>query len=232
MGYEKRHVRYALEFGVPLIPHNLSHMVLSSADKVMINSMISASASGIYSLVYTLGMMIQVMMEAMNNVFGPWLFRQLKKGANETIRYVQKYYLLMYCVVTIGVLAISPEIIKIVGAKDYWEGIPMVMWVVYATFINFAYTLYVNVEFFYKKTMLISVGTIMAAIVNVLLNILFLKRFGYQFGAVSTLLSYLALLFFHMIIVNVVLKKNVTDNAFVIAIVILMLGITFVCMRV
>ena len=202
---KKDHVRYALEFGVPLIPHNLSHMVLSSADKVMINSMISASASGIYSLVYTLGMMIQVMMEAMNNVFGPWLFRQLKKGANETIRYVQKYYLLMY-----------------------WEGIPMVMWVVYATFINFAYTLYVNVEFFYKKTMLISVGTIMAAIVNVFLNILFLKRFGYQFGAVSTLLSYLALLFFHMIIVNSVLKKNVTDNAFVIAIVILMLGMTFV----
>ena len=225
---KKDHVRYALEFGVPLIPHNLSHMVLSSADKVMINSMISASASGIYSLVYTLGMMIQVMMEAMNNVFGPWLFRQLKKGANETIRYVQKYYLLMYCVVTIGVLAISPEIIKVVGAKDYWEGIPMVMWVVYATFINFAYTLYVNVEFFYKKTMLISVGTIMAAIVNVFLNILFLKRFGYQFGAVSTLLSYLALLFFHMIIVNSVLKKNVTDNAFVIAIVILMLGMTFV----
>ena len=224
---KKDHVRYSLEFGVPLIPHNLSHMVLSSADKVMINSMISASASGIYSLVYTLGMMIQVMMEAMNNVFGPWLFRQLKKGENASIRYVQKYYLLMYCVVTIGVMTISPEIIKIVGAKEYWEGIPMVMWVVYATFINFTYTLYVNVEFFYKKTMLISTGTIMAAVVNILLNGLFLRRFGYQFGAISTLISYLALLIFHMIIVNFVMKKNVTDNVFVIAIVLLILGMTF-----
>lgn len=224
---KKDHVRYSLEFGVPLIPHNLSHMVLSSADKVMINSMISASASGIYSLVYTLGMMIQVMMEAMNNVFGPWLFRQLKKEENAAIRYVQKYYLLMYCVVTIAVMAISPEIIKIVGAKEYWEGIPMVMWVVYATFINFTYTLYVNVEFFYKKTMLISTGTIMAALVNILLNGLFLKRFGYQFGAISTLISYLALLIFHMIIVNFVIKKNVTDNVFVIAIALLVLGMTF-----
>lgn len=224
---KREHVRYSLEFGVPLIPHNLSHMVLSSADKVMINSMISASASGIYSLVYTLGMMIQVMMEAMNNVFGPWLFRQLKKGENENIRYVQKYYLLMYCVVTIGVLSVSPEIIKIVGAREYWEGIPMVMWVVYATFINFAYTLYVNVEFYYKKTMLISSGTIMAAVVNIVLNGLFLKRFGYQFGAISTLISYLALLIFHMIIVNFVIKKNVTDNIFVIGIVTLMLIMTF-----
>ena len=58
--FEKKYNTYALEFGVPLIPHNLSHLILSGADKVMINSMISASASGIYSLTYTLGMMIQV----------------------------------------------------------------------------------------------------------------------------------------------------------------------------
>ena len=93
--------------------------------------------------------------------------------------------------------------------------------------INSAYTLYVNVEFFYKKTRLISMGTVMAAIVNVLLNLLFLKKMGYQFGAVSTIISYLALLIFHMFIVNFVLKRNVTDNLFVTFIVILMLGITF-----
>ena len=224
---KKRYIKYSLEFGVPLIPHNLSHMVLSGADKVMINSMISASASGIYSLVYTLGMLSQVIFEAMNNVFGPWLFRQLDRGAENSVRYVQKYYLLLYCIVTVGVLVISPEIIKVIGPRDYWEGISMVMWVVYAAFINFTYTLYVNVEFFYRKTILISIGTIMAAVVNVLLNMFFLERFGYQFGAVSTLISYLALLVFHMIIVNFILKKNVTDNVFVISVVFLMLGITF-----
>lgn len=67
----------------------------------------------------------------------------------------------------------------------------------------------------------------MAALVNILLNGLFLKRFGYQFGAISTLISYLALLIFHMIIVNFVIKKNVTDNVFVIAIALLVLGMTF-----
>ena len=103
----------------------------------------------------------------------------------------------------------------------------MVMWIVYAAFINFTYTLYVNVEFFYRKTMLISTGTIMAAIVNILLNLFFLKKFGYQFGAISTIISYLALFIFHFIIVNFILKKNVTDNTFVILVVLLMLGITF-----
>ncbi|MCI8584233.1 MAG: oligosaccharide flippase family protein [Dorea sp.] len=222
----KKYVKYSLKFGVPLIPHNLSHMVLSSADKVMINSMISSSASGIYSLVYTLGMLTQVVFEAMNNVFGPWLFRQLKKREEHNVRYVQKYYLLVYCIVTVGVLTISPEIIKIIGPKEYWEGISMVMWVVYAAFINFTYTLYVNVEFFYGKTMLISVGTIMAALINVFLNLFFLQEFGYQFGAISTTVSYVALLIFHMFIVNFILKKNVTDNIFVILVVLFMLGTT------
>lgn len=224
---KKSYVKYSVEFGIPLIPHNLSHMVLSGADKVMINNMISASSSGIYSLVYTLGMLTHVMFEAMNNVFGPWLFRQLDKGERNNIRYVQKYYLLVYCTVTVGVLTISPEIIKIIAPGKYWEGISIVMWIIYAEFINFTYTLYVNVEFFYKKTMLISIGTIMAAIMNVLLNLFFLKKAGYQFGAVSTIVSYLALLIFHMLIVNFVLKKNVADNVFVIFIVILMLGFTF-----
>lgn len=224
---KREYVKYSVEFGVPLIPHNLSHMVLSSADKVMINSMISASASGIYSLVYTLGMLIQVVFEAMNNVYAPWLFRQLNKGAGNNVRYVQKYYLLLYCMVTVGVLTISPEIIRIIGSRDYWQGTAMVMWVVYAAFINFTYTLYVNVEFFYRKTMLISTGTVMAAIVNVFLNLLFLRRFGYQFGAISTIISYFALLVFHIIIVNFIIKKNVTDNLFVILVVFLMLGITF-----
>lgn len=223
---KKTYVKYSLEFGVPLIPHNLSHMVLSGADKIMINNMISASASGIYSLIYTLGMLTQVMFEAMNNVFVPWLFRQLDKNERESIRYVQKYYLLIYCTVSVGVLTISPEVIKIIGSRDYWEGIPMVMWIVYAAFINFTYTLYVNVEFFYKKTMLISAGTVMAAFINIVLNLLFLKKFGYQFGAISTIISYLMLLIFHMFIVNFVLKKNVTDNVFVILVILLMLGIT------
>lgn len=224
---KKSYIKYSIEFGIPLIPHNLSHMVLSGADKVMINSMINASASGIYSLVYTLGMLTHVMFEAMNNVFGPWLFRQLDKEEKSNVRYVQKYYLLVYCTVTVGVLTISPEIIKIVAPEKYWEGISIVMWIVYAEFINFTYTLYVNVEFFYKKTMLISMGTVMAAIVNVLLNLFFLKKLGYQFGAVSTIISYLALLIFHIFIVNFVLKRNVTDNLFVTFIVTLMLGITF-----
>ena len=226
--FEKEHIKYSWDFGVPLIPHNLSHMVLASADKVMINSMISASASGIYSLAYTLGMMIQVASEAMNQVFSPWQFRKLQSGQEKLIKETQRWYLLAYCVIAIAVLAISPEMLKIIGDKEYWEGTTMIMWVVFSMFLNFVYTLYVNIEFFYKKTALISMGTIFAAILNVVLNAIFLKRLGYQFGAISTVVAYGALLVFHAIIVNVVMEKRIVDNVFVFIIVIVVYAETVI----
>ena len=225
--YNRTHIRYALKFGVPLVPHNLSHIILSSADRIMIKAMISASAAGIYSLSYTLGMLIMVVSEGMNQAFAPWLFRKIDSGKIGDVTKAQRLYLMVYVVICIAVMTISPEIVKIIGPRDYWDGTRFVMWVVYAVFLNFTYTLYVNIEFFYLKSNWISTGTIAAAIVNCVLNSFFLKKVGYQFGAYSTVISYAALLLFHMIIVNCVLKKNYTDNRFVVLVVLSLFFVTF-----
>lgn len=222
----KKHVLYSLKFGVPLIPHNLSHMILSSSDKIMINNVISSRASGIYSLSYTLGMMIQVASEAMNQVFSPWEMRKLQNRQDDEVRVAQRPYLLLYSMITVCVMTISPEIIGIMANEEYWEGKKFVMWIVFATFLNFTYTLYVNIEFFHKKTGLISMGTMLAATINVILNSLFLPKYGYIFAVASTVLSYVLLLLFHMIIVNFVLKMKIVDNFFVFIMVGLVLLVT------
>ena len=226
MTFKKEYNRYFLKFGVPLIPHNLSHLLLASSDKLMIERIVSSSASGIYSLSYTLGMMIQVVSEALNQVFGPWLFRQLQVEKYQRVRKAQKMYLLLYCLAVFPVLAVSPEIVKVIGSREYWDGTKIILWIVFATFLNFTYTLYVNVEFFYRKTALISSGTIMAAIINIGLNLFYLEKYGYYFAAFSTVVSYAALLVFHAIIVNFVLKIRLVDGLFVFLVVLLVLGIT------
>lgn len=223
--FKKKFIYYSLKYSVPLIPHNLSHLILGSSDKIMINSLISSSASGIYSLSYTVGLMIQVIVEGLNQVFVPWLFRKLNSKEYNIVTYVQKLYILIFAMLTIGVMAISPEILKIIGDREYWDGITMILCIVFSAFINFTYIIYVNIEFFYKATGMISIGTIMAAVTNVALNVLFLKKAGYQFGAISTVVSYAALLVFHMIIVNFVLKKKIVNNLFMMVVVGIVFGI-------
>lgn len=208
------YIKYSLRLSVPLIPHHLSGIVLSQADKIMISSMIGKAENGIYSLVYNVGWVLSVLVEALNNVWMPWFYRRLDHNDIATVRRKSILYLSGFSLVTILVEAISPELVKIIAPQSYWEGIDFVMWVVFAVYIVFLYYFYVNIECFYKKTYLVSAGTMGAAVINVLLNFWGLEQYGYGFAAISTAVAYMLLLVFHFINVRIIMKKNlVSDGA-------------------
>lgn len=133
-GRKKEYIKYALKFGVPLIPHDLSHMVLSNSDRIMIQSMNGNSQSGIYSLTYNVGLMLHVITEGFGNVWRPMLYRYLEEGKWHIVRRYNRIYLIVFTIITAGIIAVSPEIIKIVASKEFWDGINLVMWVCLATY--------------------------------------------------------------------------------------------------
>ena len=53
-------------------------------------------------------------------------------------------------------IMVAPEVVKILASKPYWEGIVIIPPVVLSNYIIFVYTMYVNVEHYYKKTVRIS----------------------------------------------------------------------------
>lgn len=211
----KEYISYSSKMGIPLIPHNLSHMILTNADKIMINNMISSAASGIYGLVYNIGLMLSVLIEALNNVWNPWLFIKLENGEQNLVKKMTRFYLLGFTMITVAVMIVSPEVIKVIAPQEYWEGINVVNWIVYSVYLTFLYGLYVNIEFFYKKTYLISMGTLGAAICNITLNWLGLNYFGYEFAAVTTVISYAILVVAHMLLVSKMMKKSIIDDKYV-----------------
>lgn len=221
--FNKQYTLYFMKMGIPVIPHSLSHLVLSNSDKVMIDNMIGSKENGIYSLVYNVGWMLSVLTEALNNVWIPWMFRKMENGNVKLLKNAFNLYMAGFAIVTIVLESISPEIVMLISPSDYWDGIGIVIWIVFSSYLIFMYILYVNLEFYEKRTILIPIGTIMAAAINIILNVCFLKRFGYQFAAISTVLSYVALVVFHMCMVIFVLKKNVISSSFFV----LFIGIVF-----
>lgn len=210
------YIKYSLRLSVPLIPHHLSGIVLSQADKIMISGMIGKAENGIYSLVYNVGWVLSVLIEALNNVWMPWFYRRLDRNDTETVREKSILYLGGFSLVTILVEAISPELVKIIAPRSYWEGIDFVVWVVFAAYVVFLYYFYVNIECFYKKTYLVSAGTMAAAVINVLLNFWGLEKYGYGFAAISTVAAYVVLLVFHFINVRIIMKKSLVSDVAII----------------
>ncbi|MCR5793449.1 MAG: oligosaccharide flippase family protein [Lachnospiraceae bacterium] len=197
---KKEYWKFSLGMSLPLILHLLANLILAQSDKIMIVHYKGNYENGIYSLVYTVGILLAALIEATNNIWMPWMFRKLEAKDYANIKKSSVWYIWAFNIVTLGVLTLAPEIVKILGPKEYWVGIPCVIPVTLSTYFMFLYTIYVNIEFFKKKTKMISIGTCMAAATNIGLNIYLIPRYGFEAAAYTTLVSYILLFLFHYVI--------------------------------
>ena len=188
--YNREYLKYALNISVPLIFHGIALNILSQSDRTMITWLANASQTGIYSLIYNFSMIAMVITTSLEGIWVPWFFKQLKGRKIKDINIIAKDYinLMTYCL--IGVIMIGPEIVKVMATQNYWEGIIIIPPVVISNFIIFSYTLYVNIEHYYKKTVGITINTTIAALINIVLNYLLIPVFGYVAAAYTTLISY------------------------------------------
>ncbi|MCD6449424.1 MAG: polysaccharide biosynthesis C-terminal domain-containing protein, partial [Thermotogaceae bacterium] len=87
-------------------------------------------------------------------------------------------------------------------------GLRLVPIIVASYYFVFLYSFPVNLEFYLKKTHIISLGTILAGAINIFLNYIFIPTFGYSAAAFTTLVSYIFLFAFHYFNARVLFKKN------------------------
>ncbi|WP_207635891.1 oligosaccharide flippase family protein [Acetobacterium woodii] len=195
--FNKEYLKYALTFSLPLVLHGIALNILSQSDRTMITWLADSSQTGIYSLIYNFSMIATVITTSLEGIWIPWFYKKLQVGKTEEINTIAKDYinLMTYCL--IGVIMVGPEVVKILASSNYWDGIKIIPPVVISNFVIFAYSLYVNIEHYHKKTKGITVNTVIAAITNIILNYLLIPKFGYVAAAFTTLVSYLVSFILH-----------------------------------
>ena len=213
--------KYALPICVPYIPHLLSLTILNSMDRIMITNICGSEENALYSLAYTCGSMITILIGSMNSAFAPWLGEMLSENKLKEIQVVSKKYISAFFYLAIGIMLFAPEILLLFGGKSYMEAIYVMTPVSMGCVCQFLYTLFVNVEQFKKKTIGMACASITAAVINFILNWIFIPKFGYLAAAYTTLVGYLCLLLIHMFLVKRIKLNNVYSYKFVREVVIL-----------
>ena len=77
--FSKKYWLYALKFNLPLVPHYLSQTLLYGSDRIMISRYVSESAAGIYSLAYSVAVIMTMFNTAITQTMGPWMYRKIKE---------------------------------------------------------------------------------------------------------------------------------------------------------
>mgnify|MGYP004456332173 CR=1 FL=1 len=195
--YNREYVYYGLKISLPLVLHGIALNVLSQSDRTMISIIRNNSETGIYGLIYNFSMIATVITTAFEGIWVPFFIRKMDDKEYEKINIWGTKYIELMAIAMIFVILCGPEIVKMLATKTYWEGISIIPPIVLSNFLIFAYTLYVNVEHYYKKTVFISVNTIIAGLLNIILNFGFIDLWGYVGAAYSTFISYAVSLGLH-----------------------------------
>ena len=195
--YSREFWEYGMRFTLPLLPHFLSHYVLNQSDRLMISQMVGNSAAAFYSVSYSISMALVIVVNAINDSFTPYTFQQLDKGQTGSLRRSGYAILVFVGALTVLVMAFAPEVLTVFAGSEYSEAVLIIPPLSASVFFIFLYSMLSNIEYYYKKTSMIATASVISAMLNIALNLVFIPLFGYMAAAWTTLVSYIALAFMH-----------------------------------
>ena len=226
--------KHALKFNIPLVPHYLSTTVLNSADRIMIGKMVNESSAGIYGLAYSISQIMTLFNTALLQTIEPWLYKRINDKKIRGITKVAYPSFIGIATVNLLLIALAPEAVKLFAPPEYYDAIWVIPPVAMSVYFMFSYTFFAVFEFYYEKTKLIAAATSAGAVLNIVLNEIFIKVFGYYAAGYTTLVCYMVYAAFHMYFMRRICREQLNDEQpyslrvyGVITVIFLMLGFIF-----
>ena len=191
--FNKKYIKDALFFGIPLIPHALGGWIMTSIDRIFINSMVGVAATGLYSVGYSVGMIIGLLAHSFNLAWSPFLYEKLKENNYSTKVKIVKFTYLYDIGIVFLALALSfiaPLFLKFFVSKNFYFAYKYVLWIALGYAFNGMYFMVVNYIFYIKKTYILAWVTFTSAGINIILNYFFIKANGAIGAAQATTITF------------------------------------------
>ena len=206
--FRKDYWSFALKFNLPLLFYYISQMILNQSDRILINYFQGSGKAAVYSVAYSAATIMLLLLSAINGSFNPWMYKKLKKKRYSETGRTASALCLMVGAGTFAVSALAPDLVRILATEEYMEAIWIIAPVSASVFFIFLYMVFANVEMYYGENKGISLISIICSVLNIVLNILFIPRFGYFAAGWTTLFSYMLLTLLHYILMKRACRKN------------------------
>ncbi|WP_405208868.1 lipopolysaccharide biosynthesis protein [Aquimarina sp. LLG6339-5] len=185
-------LKKSLKYAFPLIPHTLSGVTTMLIDRIIINKLLNTSLVGIYSIGNNFGSIVFLIASGINQAFVPWFNQKIKDNSQKSIPEIAKLIIVFYCLVALGLSFFGKEVIMLITPKEYhisWMVIPCIAFafVYHGVYYFFASALFYDIQG--RGNRIIPVFTILAAVINIILNIILIPRHGIFGAAVATLIG-------------------------------------------
>ena len=194
MKMNKEKIKSILSISLPLIPHVIGGVVIAMSDRFFIEQMVGIEAVGIYGVGYMFGMIVLLFTDAFIKAWSPWFYKVIvNPTAEKKIKIVIYSYIYIFSIFILAIIIsfvgtwILPYIVdeKFYNAKEYivWIALGYAVQGVYKIF--FPYLVHIN------KTAFLAFSTLLAALINIVLNYFLILYYGTIGATYATIVSFL-----------------------------------------
>ena len=181
----------ALAFNAVLIPHYLSTYILSSSDRIMIANMVGDKEAGIYSLGYSIALVLMSVWVAINNSLIPFTYEKCKANNYASISRATMPVVILFGGCCLLLILLSPEFLFFLAPPSYYDALGLIPPIVGGIFFLSLYNVFSNIVYYHKKPRYVLIGSVASALLNIVLNFMLIPTFGYQVAAYTTLACYM-----------------------------------------
>ncbi len=197
-------LKKCLNFSTGLLLGNVSYLILAMIDRFFLKEYQSFTEVGVYSMGYKFASLIEIFFIAsFKKVFTPFKFQEYKNENFECkLNKFFDYYNIIGIVIFL-LISINIKLVLYLFTSKEFLGAYLITPV-----ITLSYLLYGQVEFYTfgiyikNKTYLDSLTITIGGIINIILNILWVRKYGMYGAAFSTIISYIIMSIVYVFISN------------------------------
>lgn len=174
-------MRAAVRFGLPLVPHLASGMVLTLFDRFLISGTLGLASVGIYMVAVQIGMAMGLVTDAFNRAYAPWLLQTIKQqDAARDLRIVRWTYGYFAALLLAALLAgvFAEPLLRLLAGEKYLQAAPAIPWIAFGFAFGGMYFMVTNYVFYVGRTGSLALVTFTAGAVNVVAALLLVRSHG------------------------------------------------------
>lgn len=200
--------KYALGFSVPLLPHYFSETILQSSDRIMIGKIVGEEAVAIYGIAYTIGNIIMIIASVINSAFAPYQYHMIQEKRYKELAKNTNIILFGLACILCLIMLFAKEIVLFFGGTKYLGSVSSIMPISLGVFFYYIFQLFARVQEYYGQKYTIVIASIASAILNIVLNYIFIPLYGFIAASYTTFVCFLILCILHYNFYRMVCKKN------------------------
>lgn len=205
--FNSTNVKEMLDYSLPLIPNAISWWIANTSDRLLIIYFLGTSFNGIYAAANKIPTIYTTIFTVFNTAWTESVALAINDSdRNEYINSMINSGFKLFSFLNMGIIICVSMFFKWLVGVDYVAAYNHIFILLVAIFVNSMCSLYGGVLSGLKNTRVIGWTTVVGAIINAIINFIFINSIGLYAASISTLISYIVIYIFRLI--NV--RKEIT----------------------